>query len=289
MTDYLAAWSKCRPLWNCEKMRGQYHYLMPMSSIKYLLSCLWASNNKHARGIPFRQAWELIWKKNWNLGGPGHAPPPPRKIFPLKIYAICGYPDVIFMKIYELFYIHTATDWWPGESPHISRLQTTDYHPIWHLCATPLLYLNPKLGPVMYEIKIKSWKITAEMHTGEFQSSFPHKLLLPAQLAFFLHHTEEHVTVWGCAAVYKKIKINHMYKQSFDFECPTTFLCLQPIRPVQLPFTDTMHSYLLAQPQSLNISPRFTTQATIMVNPSLSKLLEHSLFLKAGWNDCIQT
>ena len=50
-------------------------------------------------------------------------------------------------------------------------------------------------------------------------------------------------------------------------------------------FTDT-HSHSLTQPQSLNLSPWFTTWATVMVNLLLSKLLEHSLHRTR--NDCIK-
>ena len=69
-----------------------------------------------------------------------------------------------------------------------------------------------------------------------------------------------------------------MYKWSFEF--PSGFSRLQPTRPIQLLFTNSNTlSHLSAQLQLSNISPWFTTQATVMVNLSLSKLLEHSLFL----------
>ena len=175
-------------------MWGQCHYLMPISSIKYLPSRLWASNNKHARGIHFRQAWELIWKKNWNLGGPGHAPPPPpppENSPPQNLcnmWLPCGH---FYENIFIYFYSHchqlvtrwkpphfkTSNDWSPPQTPSDTCAQLSSYK----------IYLNPKLGPVMYEIKIKHWKIMAELHTGVFQTSFPHKLSLPAQLTFFLH------------------------------------------------------------------------------------------------------
>ena len=79
----------------------------------------------------------------------------------------------------------------------------------------------------------------------------------------------------------------------WSFECPTGFSRPRPTRPIWLPFTDT-HSHLLAQPQSSNFSPQFTTRTTDMVNLSLSKLLEQSLFLsrkhglEAFGDDCVQ-
>ena len=155
MTDYWAARSKCRPVWNCEKMRGQCHYLMPMSSIKYLLRCLWASNNKHARVIHFRQAWELIW----NIGGPRHPPPPPGKCPPSKSMQYVATLRSFLWKYINFFFIHTDTDWWPGESPHISRLQTTDHHPKHHL--TPV-----RNSPLISKPKVRDcdvWKQDQEL------------------------------------------------------------------------------------------------------------------------------
>ena len=47
------------------------------------------------------QALELIRKKNWNLRGSGVMPPSPHQ--KIKIYAIWGYPEVIFMEIISTF------------------------------------------------------------------------------------------------------------------------------------------------------------------------------------------
>ena len=70
--------------------------------------------------------------------------------------------------------------------PQHFRLQTTARHRKHHLTRahTPLLsHLNRRLGPAMYAIKIKNCNIM-KMHAVVFQTSFPHKLSLPAQLVF---------------------------------------------------------------------------------------------------------
>ena len=91
-------------------------------------------------------------------------------------------------------FVRTAPDWnhlsddQVSESPHTSRLQTTDRHPKHHLTPvrTPLLsHLNRTLGPTTYEIKTSNCNIT-KPSTVASQASFPNKRSLPAQLVFFL-------------------------------------------------------------------------------------------------------
>ena len=198
--------------------------------------------------------------------GSGQGAPPPLPPHP--------HPKVIFMEINSTFLFaqpptgttSVTTRWKP---PHFKP--SYDYqHPKHHLTPvrTPLLsYLNWKLGPATYEIKIKNCKIT-EMHTDMFQASFPHKFSLSAQVVIFFRKV--------ASIKLEKYKMQQNKTKRRSFECPTGFSRLRPTRPIRLMFTDT-HSNSLTQPQSLNLLPWFTTWATVMANLSLSKLLEHSL------------
>ena len=135
-------------------------------------------------------------------------------------------------------------------------------------------------------VKIKNYNTTKPC-ADAFQASFPHKLSLPAQLVFPFRKVTfiilKNMSLFRVAAffifVFKLfLKTARTNKQSL--KCPTVFFYVsdQQTRPIRLPLTE-IHSCLLAQPQSLNLSPQFTTPATDIVNLSLSKLSEHFLFL----------
>ena len=140
----------------------------------------------------------------------------------------------------------------------------TDRHPKHHLrhltpVCTPLSsHLNWKLGPATYRIKTSNWNIM-KSSADEFQALFSHKLSLPVQMVFFLCKVASFIifrrlSPFGVAQKLKKIiVINLIHVQSF--ECTSGYSHLQPTRLIQLPFTNNIHSHLLALLQS-NILPR---------------------------------
>ena len=147
--------------------------------------------------------------------------------------------------------------WRPSEGPHTSGLQDfEDCHHEHHLIQahTPLITSKPKVrsSPATWNQE-KNGNIT-KLCTNALQPAWSsHKLSLPAQpVVFFCKVTimlhQAHVTVSGCAAVlFLFIFENLTYKQVF--KCPTGFSHLQTTWPIWLPFTDDIHSNLLALPQ----------------------------------------
>ena len=189
-------------------------------------------------GINFKE-------KLWNLARPGAGPSPdPQKIPPKKIKIYATIRSFLWKSI-QLFIPHRhrlePPQWHPGESPHTStsRFQTADHHPKHQLTpvCSPLWYLNWKLGPAMYEIKISNCNIR-KPSANAFQASFPNKPSLAAQLAVFLHKVASFiipktVIVWGYAAV-KKI-INPTYNTTkFWLPSPIGFSCLWSTRSIRL-------------------------------------------------------
>ena len=138
------------------------------------------------------------------------------------------------------------------EGPHTSQLQTYDHHPKHHLTQvhTPLLsHLNRRLGPVMYEIKIKNRNITKPCAEAFHASLSPHKLSLPAQLVLFLCKVTfilKSTSLGLCSSLFFFVVVeNSMFKQR-SVKCPTGFSHLWLTRPIRLLFTD-IHFHLLCQ------------------------------------------
>ena len=95
-------------------------------------------------------------------GGMPPSPPPPQKI---KVYAIWGYPEVIFVEIISTFFVRTATDW---NDPSDDQVKAPTFEDFKRRIATPSTTMrtplpshrNRKLGPATYEIKISNCNIT---------------------------------------------------------------------------------------------------------------------------------
>ena len=97
-----------------------------------------------------------------------------------------------------------------------------------------------------------------------------------------------HLGLFSNYNIKNKIKTLQRLQTNIEFQV-SCWLFTSPTRPIQLPFTNS-HFRFLALLQSSNFSLQLTTQATDMVNLSLSKLLECSPFFVKTWhrNDCIQ-
>ena len=128
------------------------------------------------------------------------------------------------------------------------------------------------------------------------QAAVPHKHSLPAQLVFFrlvTIHTEEYVTIWGCAAV--SLLMNLLFKNTHinkrRWNVPVAFHIFDQLdQPrYRLPIATPIY-WQSCSPQTF--LPRFTTKATNMVNYSLSKdllfpQLKHGVELETCRNVCI--
>ena len=160
-------------------------------------------------GINFKE-------KHWNLAGPGAGPSPDPGKIPqekIKIYAIPR--SDLWKSTFSSTPPPTGTTsvtsrWKP---PHF-KTSNSYHHPKHQLTpvCSPLWYLNCKLGPAMYQIKISNRNIT-KLSANAFQASFPNKPSLAAQMAVFLHKVasfiipktmiRHYVFVWGYTAVKK--------------------------------------------------------------------------------------
>ena len=141
-----------------------------------------------------------------------------------------SYPDVNFMGMKSTFSSSppptgttSATTWW--RFPHTSRLQTTDRHRNHQptQAHTPLLsHLNQRLGPATYAVKIETATSQNRMPqcVPGFSSSQTFTSSSTGLLSWSGHHTEEYVTIWGCASVYLLInlflKITHINKRRWN-------------------------------------------------------------------------
>ena len=105
----------------------------------------------------------------------------------MKIYAIWGYPEVIFMEINSTFslappltrwkppHFKTSNDWSPPQTPSNSYTLSP--------------FIVSKLKVRSCNVWNQDQKLLQNLRTTHWcvQASFPHKFSLPSQLVFFFH------------------------------------------------------------------------------------------------------